>query len=241
MGELTSATALVTGATSGLGRVTAKVLAAHGASVVVHGRNAQRGAHTVDDITKAGGTARFIAADLRAPTEMTRLVEECGSIDILVNNAGSMWFGPSAEINISDLDMLLDSNIKSVYLLTAALAPQMVARGSGSIINLSSLAAQVGMSTTAAYGATKASLQALTRAWAAEFSPSGVRINAIAPGPIQPEAGSDPVVDSIARTTLLGRAAHAEEVAEVIAFLAGPRASYITGATIPVDGGRTAV
>lgn len=239
MNDLDGKTALVTGATSGIGSATAKVLAVHGATVIVHGRNESRGLRVVSDIQDAGGTARFIAADLSEPDAIRALVEQAGDIDVLINNAGSFWFGPSADMTATDVDALFSSNVRSAFLLTAALAPGMASRGQGSIVNLGSLGAHIGLATGAAYGATKAALEALTRAWAAEFSASGIRVNAVAPGPVTPETGSDPIVDAIAATTLLRRAADATEIAEAIAFLAGPRSSYITGAIIPVDAGRT--
>lgn len=241
MAELTGLTAMVTGATSGIGRATARVLARHGATVIVHGRDPSRGAQTVQQIQQTGGQARFLAADLRVPAEVPTLAKHADDVDILVNNAGAMWFGPSAQMTVEEYDLLFESNVRSAFLLTSALAPMMAARGSGSIVNLGSLASGSGLAQGAAYGATKAALESFTRAWAAEFSPLGVRVNAVAPGPVNPETGSDPVVDAIAASTLLRRAAEGEEVGEVIAFLAGPRSSYITGATIAVDGGRSAV
>jgi len=241
MSELTGRTALVTGATSGIGKATAVALAALGASVIVHGRDPQRGAQAVKEIEATGGQARFIAADLREPAEVTRLAEEAGEVDILVNNAGSSWFGPTADLDVATYDKLFDGNVRSAYLLTAAIAPAMAARGEGSIISLDSMAGSVGLAGGAAYSATKASMAALTRAWAAEFSPSGVRVNAVAPGPVYSDGASTAVIDSLAATTLLGRGAKPEEIADVIAFLCTPRARYVTGATIAVDGGRTAV
>ncbi|MEU7874660.1 SDR family NAD(P)-dependent oxidoreductase [Dactylosporangium sp. NPDC049140] len=241
MNELTGRTALVTGATSGIGKATATALAALGATVIVHGRDPQRGAQTVKEIEAAGGEARFIGADLREPAEITRLAEEAGEVDILINNAGSSWFGPTADLDVDTYDKLFDGNVRSAYLLTAAIAPAMAARGEGSIVSLDSMAGSVGLAGGAAYSATKASMAALTRAWAAEFSPSGVRVNAVAPGPVYSDGASTAVIDSLAATTLLGRGAKPEEIADVIAFLSTPRARYVTGATIAVDGGRTAV
>jgi NAD(P)-dependent dehydrogenase (short-subunit alcohol dehydrogenase family) len=241
MNELSGRTALVTGATSGIGKAAALSLAAHGATVVVHGRDASRGAQTVKEIEGAGGSARFVAADLSDPADVTRLASAAGDVDILVNNAGSSWFGPSADLGADRFDVLFDGNVRSAYLVTAEVAPKMAARGSGSIINIGSMAGAVGLAGGAAYSATKASMNALTRAWAAEFSPSGVRVNTVAPGPVRTGGAKPEVTDALAATTLLGRAGLPEEIAEVITFLAGPGAAYVTGATIPVDGGRTAV
>jgi NAD(P)-dependent dehydrogenase (short-subunit alcohol dehydrogenase family) len=241
MSELSGKTALVTGATSGIGKAAAVALAAQGATVLVHGRDADRGAQTVKEIEAAGGTARFVAADLRDPDGVRDLAGQAGEVDILVNNAGSSWFGPTDELPVERYDVLFDGNVRSAYLLTAALAPGMVARGHGNIVNIGSMAGAVGLPGGAAYSATKASLNALTRAWAAEFGPSGVRVNTVAPGPVRTPGARSEVTAGLAATTLLGRAAQPEEIGDVIAFLAGPRAGYITGATIPVDGGRTAV
>lgn len=241
MNDLQGKTALVTGATSGIGRATAKALAALGASVIVHGRNAERGHQVVKEIETAGGQARFIAADLTEAAEIARLAEQAGQVDILVNNAGRSWFGPTADLDAGTFDAMVASNVRAAYLLTAALAPAMAARGSGCIISLDSMAGLVGLAGGAAYSATKASASALTRAWAAEFSPAGVRVNAVAPGPVYSDGASAELIDALATTTLLGRGAQPDEIGDVIAFLATDAARYITGATIPVDGGRTAV
>jgi NAD(P)-dependent dehydrogenase (short-subunit alcohol dehydrogenase family) len=239
--ELEGQTALVTGSTSGIGRATAVALAALGARVVVSGRHPERGAAVVKEIEAMGGTAQFVAADLSDPAQVAELAQAAGEVDILVNNAGRSWFGPTADLDLETLDAMFVSNVRSAYLLTAAIAPAMAARGTGAIINLDSMAGRVGLSGGAAYSAAKASMSALARAWAAEFSPAGVRVNAVAPGPVYSEGASTEVIDHLATTTLIGRGAQPEEIADVIAFLAGPRARYITGATIAVDGGRTAV
>jgi NAD(P)-dependent dehydrogenase (short-subunit alcohol dehydrogenase family) len=239
--ELEGKTALVTGSTSGIGKATAAALARLGASVIVTGRDAERGARAVKEIEDDGGSARFAAADLGDPGQVAHLAREAGDVDILVNNAGRSWFGPTADLDAATFDALFSSNVRSAYLLTAAIAPAMAARGSGSIVNLDSMAGLVGLAGGAAYGASKASLAALTRAWAAEFSPSGVRVNAVAPGPVYSDGAAAERIDALAATTLLGRGAQPEEIADVIAFLCTARAQYVTGATIPVDGGRTAV
>ncbi len=238
--ELAGQVALVTGATSGIGRAVAIQLAAQGALVLVHGRDGARAAEVIEHIELAGGHARFIAADISTIEGIQTLIDDAGDVDILVNNAGFAWFGPSAELGAEKFDALFDANVRAPYLLTAAFAPAMVAKGAGSIISLASMAGTVGLAGGAAYGATKLSAVALTRSWAAEYSPSGVRVNAVAPGPVY--TASDPAsIAALGATTLLGRGAQPEEIAEVVGFIASPRASYITGAVIPVDGGRTAV
>ncbi|MDT4931527.1 MAG: hypothetical protein QOF92_4394 [Pseudonocardiales bacterium] len=239
VGDLNGQTALVTGATSGIGKAAALKLAEHGATVLVHGRDPGRGAGVVEQIELTGGHARFVAADLSDPADIDHLVAEIGRIEILVNNAGSSWFGPSSELETPTYDRLFDGNVRSAYLLTAALAPAMAGNGGGVIINVSSMVATVGLPGAAAYSATKAALGAMTRSWAAEYGDDGIRVNAVAPGPVFTEGAKNTI--ALGKTTPLNRGAQPEEIAETIAFLASPRASYITGATIAVDGGRTAV
>jgi NAD(P)-dependent dehydrogenase (short-subunit alcohol dehydrogenase family) len=233
--------ALVTGATAGLGRATAMELSRRGAELLVHGRDPQRGREVVQEITAAGGVGRFIAADLDSVDGARRLVQEAGTVDVLVNNAGFSSWGPTADFDIAQFDAMYASNIRSPFILVAGLAPGMVSRGHGSIINVGSMAASVGLVNGAAYGSTKAATEALTRSWAAEYSDKGVRVNTVAPGPIYTRPEAKELFDSLGATTAMRRAAQPEEIAEVIAFLASPESSYITGATIAVDGGRTAI
>ena len=236
--DLEGKVALVTGATSGIGKAAAVQLATQGATVIVHGRDAARGAVVVAEIQNGGGSARFVSADLGEPAEALRLAEEAGDVDILVNNAGFAWFGPSAELDTKTLDQLFATNVQAPYLLVSILAPKMVARGDGVIINLASRAGTVGQPTTAAYGATKAALASLARSWAAEYGAAGIRVNAISPGPVYTNAADRELFDSLGKTTVLGRAGEPQEIAEVIGFLASPRAGYITGTNVAVDGGR---
>ncbi|MGH3853536.1 MAG: SDR family NAD(P)-dependent oxidoreductase [Pseudonocardiaceae bacterium] len=245
--ELSGTTALVTGGTSGIGRAAATALAGLGAHVVISGRDAGRGAQVVEAIRAAGGRADFVATELRdeasARSLAARVRELVGHIDVLVNNAGIFPFGPTADTSESDFDAVFSVNVKAPYFLVAELAPEMVKRGHGAIINVSTMVAEYGAAGMALYGASKAALVLLTKSWAAEYGPSGVRVNAVSPGPTRTEgtAGMDEDLKQLALQAPAGRPADAAEIAEAITFLATDRSSFVHGAVLPVDGGRIAV
>ncbi|MCK2218253.1 SDR family oxidoreductase [Actinomadura sp. ATCC 31491] len=240
-------TALVTGsgAIGGLGHATARILAAGGADVIITGTDPGRGAQVVADVRAgATGSVRFVPADLADPEAVRRLAEDAGTVDILVNNAGVVPFGATAEQDLDAYDAAFAVNVRAPFLLVARLAPRMAAGRGGSIVNVSSTAAALGLPQMAVYGATKAALESLTRTWAAEFAASNVRVNAVAPGPMTTSkvvAVMGPDVGGMGLTTALRRAADPAEVAQVIAFLAGDQAGYVTGAVVAADGGRTAI
>jgi NAD(P)-dependent dehydrogenase (short-subunit alcohol dehydrogenase family) len=237
--------ALVTGGATGIGFATARLLARDGAEVVIAGRSVEAGAKAAAVLGEHGGRARFLQADLRDPESVRRLVEEASDVDVLVNNAGAFPFAPTAEQGLDAFQQLFETNVQGPFFLTAALAQKMAARGGGSIVNVTTIAAQRGIPGTAAYGSTKAAVESLTRTWAVEFGGLGVRVNAVAPGHTRTQnvAGmiGEESFERIGAEVPLGRLAAPEEIAEAILFLASPRASYVTGTVLTVDGGAVAL
>jgi NAD(P)-dependent dehydrogenase (short-subunit alcohol dehydrogenase family) len=239
---LEGSTALVTGATSGIGRAVALQLGQLGAEVVVHGRSAERGAKVVQEIQNAGGKARFVAADLSDADDVRRLAAEAGPVDILINNAGVYKFGATADTDDAFFDEHVNLNLRAPYILVQQLVPRMAERGNGVVVNLSTVAAAVPARTAGIYGATKAGIELLTRVWADEFGRSGVRVNAVQAGPAEtPGTAATPgLADGFAAYTALGRVAAADEIANAIIFLASPAASYVNGAILQATGGQLA-
>jgi NAD(P)-dependent dehydrogenase (short-subunit alcohol dehydrogenase family) len=247
LNDLAGTTALVTGSTSGIGRAAAISLARHGAHVVVSGRDAARGDAVVTEIRSAGGKADFVAADLADADDVRALARQAaelggGHVDILVNNAGIFPFGPTSGASDDDIDAVYAVNVKAPFILVGELAPAMAAQGRGAVVNVLTMVARFGMAGMALYGSSKAALTLLTKAWAAEFGPSGVRVNAVSPGPTRTE-GTEPMgsqLDVLASMAPAGRPAAPEEIASAISYLAGDEASFVHGAVLDVDGGRNA-
>jgi NAD(P)-dependent dehydrogenase (short-subunit alcohol dehydrogenase family) len=246
--DFTGTTALVTGATSGIGRATAESLAARGAHVLAGGRDAARGAAAVDSIRAEGGQADFVTGDLQDAASARDFARRAvglggGHVDILVNSAAIFPFGPTADTDEADIDSVYAVNLKVPFVLVGELAPAMAERGKGAIVNVITMAADFGIAGMALYGSSKAALSLLTKAWAAEFGPSGVRVNAVSPGPTLTEgtAAMGEQLDQLATMAPAGRVASPQEIAASIVYLASDDASFIHGAILPVDGGRVAV
>jgi NAD(P)-dependent dehydrogenase (short-subunit alcohol dehydrogenase family) len=246
-GELSGTAALVTGGTSGIGRATSAALARLGAHVALSGRDEERGNEVVRQIDAADGQAEFLAADLTDEASARSLAERAigrlGEVDVLVNNAGVFPFGPTDETREATFDSVFALNVKVPYFLVARLAPEMAKRGHGAIINVTTMVAEFGMAGMGLYGASKAALALLTKSWAAEYGPHGVRVNAVSPGPVRTEgtAAMGDSLDQLAAAGPAGRPGAPEEIAEAIVFLAADRSSFVHGAVVPVDGGRVAV
>lgn len=243
-----SLTALITGGTSGIGRATAKKLAKVGIHVLVVGRNAKRGDETLAEMRAAGGKADFISSDLQDASSVREVAKRAleignGQIDILINNAGIFPFGPTDQTTEEEFDRVYSLNVKVPYFLVAELAPLMAKRGSGAIVNVSTMVADYGVSGMSLYGSSKAAVNLLTKSWAAEYGPRGVRVNAVSPGPTRTE-GTEAMgegIEQLAAQAPARRPATADEIAEAIVFLATDRSSFVYGAKLAVDGGRTAV
>jgi NAD(P)-dependent dehydrogenase (short-subunit alcohol dehydrogenase family) len=248
MTDLKDRTALVTGSTSGIGKATALALAARGARVLVVGRNEQRAKDVVAEIEGGGGSAAYrltTLSDLESARDLVQWATEAGDghVDILINNAGVALLGPSSAATEAEFDETFALNVKVPFFLVAELAPAMAERGWGSVVNVSTMVASFGQGGMAMYGASRAALELLTKAWAAEYGPSGVRVNAVAPGPTRTalmEAVPEEMVSQLAALAPAGRVARPEELAAAIVFLASDDASFVHGVTLAVDGGRVA-
>ena len=247
--ELTGKVALITGASSGIGAATAALFADLGAKVALGYYHNEAGAAQVrEGIASAGGSAIAIRADMRQAKQIAPLVErvagELGPIDILVNNAGSLVARyPLSKITEEALDEILDLNLKSAVLCSQAVAPSMIERKSGAIVNVVSIAAHNGGGPGAGpYASAKAALIAYTKSLAKELAPHGIRVNAVSPGvidtPFHQVFSTPEMLANFVKAIPLGRLGQSIECAKVIAFLASDAASYVAGETVEVNGGQ---
>jgi 3-oxoacyl-[acyl-carrier protein] reductase len=247
--ELTGKVALVTGASSGIGAATAQVLASLGARVAIgYYANKKGAANARETVVAAGGEAVVVKADVRRPDQCRAMVgrvsDELGAIDILVNNAGSLVKRrPLCEVTEREWDEIMDLNLKSAMVCCQAVAPAMIQRKGGAIVNVVSIAGRSGGGPGAgAYSTAKGGLITFTKALAKELAPQGVRVNAVSPGvidtPFHEEFSTPEMIQSIVKTIALGRVGTAFECAKVIAFLVSEAASYVVGETIEVNGGQ---
>jgi NAD(P)-dependent dehydrogenase (short-subunit alcohol dehydrogenase family) len=239
--------ALVTGATSNIGRAIAMAFAAEGAHVAVSGRSRERGAEVVAAIRAAGGRADFLLADLNGGAAASRALADDatralgGHVDILVNNAGIYPSPATTDTDEETFDRISAVNVKAPFFLTAALIPAMVGAGGGTVINLGSWIARLGVPMGAVYGSSKGAMEALTRAWAAEFGPRGIRVNAVSPGVVHtPNPGVHPG-DVMMNGTPAGTFGRPAAIGQAAVYLASDEANFVHGTVLDVDGGRTAV
>jgi NAD(P)-dependent dehydrogenase (short-subunit alcohol dehydrogenase family) len=248
--RLEGRTALVTGSTSNIGRAMALAFAAEGAHVVVSGRDEARGKAVVAQIAEMGGKGELVVADLdgsvKACSELaTRVTEAVGQIHILVNNAGVFPGSTTLMTDEATFDDVYAVNVKTPYFLTAAIVPAMVEREDGVIINLGSWVSRLGVPVGSLYSSTKGAIETLTRAWASEFGPLGIRVNAIAPGVIRTPAddgfGDQHPGEMMMRGTPAGRSGSPDAIAHAAVYLASEEARFVHGTIIDVDGGRVGV
>ena len=241
--NLRDKTAIVTGASRGIGKATALALAEVGAKVVVnYARSSDAAEAVVKTITEAGGNALALQADVSQPEEVDRLIKETlakyGSIDVLVNNAGITKDTLMMRMKLEQWQAVINLNLTGVFLCTKAVTKTMLKQRSGRIINIASVAGQMGNPGQANYSAAKAGVIGLTKTVAKELASRGVTVNAVAPGFIETDMTQDLEADGILKFIPLGRYGNPEEIAGMIRFLAAdPASAYITGQVFNVDGG----
>lgn len=253
--RLENKVALITGATSGIGRAIALLFAREGARLILVARNEEAGARAVSEIEQAGGQAHFIKADVSKVDEVQAMaaaaLKKWGRVDILVNNAGGARGGRGSVTQVSEpgWGTVVQTNLKGVFLVSKEILPSMIERGGGAIVNTASSYGMVGSRNQAAYSAAKGGVIALTRQMAVDYADDGIRVNCVCPGAIMTPLLKDYIVstESPEQTELMlgdrcpqRRIGKPEEVAVAVLFLASEEASYITGVALPVDGGLTA-
>ncbi|MDB5659691.1 MAG: hypothetical protein JWS10_2306 [Cypionkella sp.] len=243
--ELQGRVALITGAGSGLGLATARVFAREGARIIINDirlEAAEAAARSLgEDHIAIGGD---VSDEASVNAMVAEAVSRCGKIDILVNNAGVPdSFTPTVDQPLSHWQRLIDIHLTGTYLVSKTVAPGMIERGSGVILNLNSIAGVLGLPVRTAYSAAKAGIGMLTRVLGCEWGPHGIRVNAVAPGymltPLTEKLIAEGKIDEkrIRRRTPIGKMGTAEDIAEAMLFLASDRAKFITAVTLPVDGG----
>jgi len=247
---MTAPVVLITGALAGIGRATALAFARQGARLVVSGRNADAGATLVHELGTLGAQAEFIRADVRHEADVQALVDGAvarfGRLDVAVNNAGTEGQpGPLVDQTADSYAATFDTNVLGTVLSLKHELRVMLAQGSGSIINLSSTMGHRGNANAGLYVASKHAVEGLTRTAALEGAAAGVRVNAVAPGPVDTEmlsrfAGSDERKNGLAAGVPMKRLGQPEDIAQAIVFLASPQAGFLTGQVVDVNGGKTA-
>lgn len=248
--DLTGKISVVTGGGRGLGRSIAEQLARLGATVILVGRNEATLAATAADINASWGRADFFVADVSLETEIAAVLSHVrnrhGDADILVNNAGiNPVYKSSEQLSLVEWQRIVDVNLTGVFLCCRAFGGQMLEKGTGSIVNITSIAGHVGLGKTGPYCAAKGGVEMLSRSLALDWAVRGVRVNCVAPGYFETDltAGMrdhDILRERLIAKTPLGRFGQPNEIAGAVAFLAGDAASYVTGQTVVVDGGWTA-
>ncbi|MCV7225785.1 SDR family NAD(P)-dependent oxidoreductase [Mycolicibacterium komossense] len=249
-GRFDGKAAIVTGATSGIGRTIAARLHDEGAAVVITGRDEQRGR---DVVQRLGDRARFVAADLTSAEGADTVVDTAtavfGRLDVLVNNAAVDHTGGLIDTPMAEIRETFEVNVFAAIRMLQAAARAMTESGGGAIVNITSRLATIGVPTMAIYSASKGAMRSLTRAAAVELAPKHIRVNDVAPGMTKTPlydawlaAQADPAQteDDVVGAIPLGRLAHPDDVAAAVAYLASDDARYVTGATMPIDGGYTA-
>jgi NAD(P)-dependent dehydrogenase (short-subunit alcohol dehydrogenase family) len=239
--------ALVTGGTSGIGKTTAIEFARAGAKVVLTGRREKEGAQAVAEITKLGGDAGFVRADVARDADVKGMVDftvdKFGRLDIAFNNAGVEWMGPLDQATEAEYRRVFDINVWGVLNSMRHEITVMLKTGGGAIVNTSSVAGHVGMGQVSIYTASKHAVEGLTKALALEFAKQNIRINAVAPGAIATEmfdrfAGKhSEVLDSLSSLIPVGRIGASEEIAAAVLYLCSDNAKFTTGTSLVVDGG----
>jgi gluconate 5-dehydrogenase len=242
---------IVTGGGRGIGRAISEAFAAHGAVVTLAGRNAEALNEAARSITAAGGSAKPFVTDVSKEDSIAALcsgvLDSYGRIDVLINNAGiNPWYKNAEDTSLSEWQEIIGTNLTGVFLACKYAGRAMIAAGQGAIVNISSIAGRVGLPRSTAYCAAKGGVELLTRELAYEWAKKGVRVNAVAPGFVETDLtqglSQHPFLGKrISERTPMGRFGHINEIAGACLFLASPAASYITGCSIAVDGGWTAV